>query len=80
MKMVNVHEAKSTLSRLIEEVTSTGETVIIARAGRPVAQLVPVTAAPAKRKLGTLRGKLLVNDDFDAALPEEILAGFEGRV
>ena len=79
MRMVNVHEAKSTLSRLIEEVTRTGQAVVIARAGRPVAQLVPVTAAPAKRKLGTLRGKLVVNDDFDAALPEEVAAGFEGR-
>jgi prevent-host-death family protein len=79
MKMVNVHEAKSTLSRLIEEVTRTGQAVVIARAGRPVAHLVPVTAAPAKRKLGTLRGKLVVNDDFDAALPEEVAAGFEGQ-
>ena len=79
MKMVNVHEAKSTLSRLIEEVTRTGQAVVIARAGRPVAQLVPVTAAPAKHKLGTLRGKLVVNDDFDAALPEEVAAGFEGQ-
>ena len=79
MRMVNVHEAKSTLSRLIEEVTRTGNAVVIARAGRPVAHLVPVTAAPAKRKLGTLRGQLVVNDDFDAALPEELTAGFEGR-
>ena len=77
--MVNVHEAKSTLSRLIEEVTRTGEAVVIARAGRPVARLVPVTSAPANRKLGTLRGKLVVNDDFGAALPEEVAAGFEGQ-
>ena len=77
--MVNVHEAKSTLSRLIEEVTRTGEAVVIARAGRPVAQLVPVTVAPARRKLGTLRGKLAVNNGFDAALPEDVAAGFEGR-
>jgi prevent-host-death family protein len=79
MKMVNVHEAKSTLSRLIEEVTRTGQAVVIARAGRPVAQLVPVIAAPAKRKLGTSRGKLVVSDDFDAGLPEETVAGFEGQ-
>jgi prevent-host-death family protein len=79
MKMVNVREAKSTLSRLIEEVTRTGKAVVIARAGRPVAQLVPVTAARANRKLGTLRGKLVVNDDFDAALTEEMAAGFEGQ-
>jgi prevent-host-death family protein len=79
MKMVNVHEAKSTLSRLIEEVTRTGKAVVIARAGRPVARLMPVTAAHGERKLGTLRGKLVVDDDFDAALPEKTLAGFEGR-
>jgi len=78
--MVNVREANSTLSRLIEEVTRTGNAVVIAPAGRPVAQLVPVTAAPAKRKLGTLRGQLVVNDDFDAALPEELAAGFEGQL
>ena len=79
MKVVNVHEAKSTLSRLIEEVARTGEPVVIARAGRPVAQLVPITAAPARRRLGTLRGKLVVNDDFEAALPEDMVAGFEGQ-
>ena len=79
MKIVNVHEAKSTLSRLIEEVTRTGQAVVIARSGRPVARLMPVTAAPARRKLGTLRGKLVVVGDFDAALPEEVVAGFEGQ-
>ena len=78
MKTVNVREAKATLSRLIEEVTRTGEAVVITRAGRPVVQLVPFTASSATRALGTLRGKLVVNDDFDAPLPEKIAAGFEG--
>lgn len=78
--MVNVHQAKSTLSRLIEEVITTGAAVIIARAGKPAVQLVPVTDPIAKRKLGTLRGKLVVTDDFDAGLPEEIVARFEGAV
>ena len=79
MKVVNVHEAKSTLSRLIEEVARTGEPVVIARAGRPVVRLVPITAGPTKRELGTLRGKLVVKDDFDAPLPEELVDRFEGQ-
>jgi prevent-host-death family protein len=76
-RTVNIHEAKTHLSRLVEEVGE-GEEIVIAKAGRPVARLVPVTQARARRKLGWLKGKLTVPDDFDAPLPDEVLADFEG--
>jgi prevent-host-death family protein len=80
MRTVNIHAAKTHLSRLIDDV-ATGEEVIIARAGRPVARLVPLQhpAPPARRQLGTLRGKLRIPDDFDDPLPDDILDAFEGR-
>jgi prevent-host-death family protein len=76
-RTVNIHEAKTHLSRLVEEVHE-GEEIVIAKAGRPVARLVPVRPARARRKLGWLKGKLTVPDDFDAPLPDEVLADFEG--
>lgn len=75
MQTVNIHEAKTHLSRFVEQATA-GEEIIIAKAGKPVAKLVPLTAAPAPRKLGIFQGKLNVPDDFDAPLPVEVLAGF----
>jgi len=76
--VVNVHEAKTHLSRLLEEVAAGGE-VLIAKAGRPVARLVPLEPIVRRKKLGLLRGKISVPDDFDAPLPLEVLAEFEGR-
>ena len=73
---VNVHEAKTHLSRLLQRVAA-GEEIVIARNGKPVARLVP--AAPAPRRLfGTDRGLFEVPDDFDAPLPEDLLDDFEG--
>ena len=77
MTTLNIHAAKTQFSRLIEEVEE-GEEVIIAKAGKPVARLVPIDKR-AKRKLGLLTGRLMVPDDFDAPLPDEVLAAFEGR-
>ena len=77
MTTFNIHAAKTQFSRLIEEVEG-GEEVIIAKAGKPVARLVPIDKR-AKRKLGLLAGRLIVPDDFDAPLPDEVLAAFEGR-
>jgi len=73
---VNVHQAKTHLSRLLEHAMA-GEEVIIMRAGRPLVRLMPVEHAPHARKLGTAKGDFIVPDDFDAPLPEEILAAFE---
>jgi len=74
-RTVNVHEAKTHLSRLLEQVEGGGE-VIIARAGRPVARLVPF-ARPGKRALGEDAGSGTIAADFDAALPEDVIADFE---
>lgn len=78
MTVVNVHEAKTQLSRLLEAVEA-GEEVIIARAGKPVARLIALAASPPRRQLGLLAGRFTVPEDFDAPLPDELLALFEGR-
>lgn len=75
MRTVNVHEAKTHLSRLLESVHR-GEEIIIARAGKPVAKLVPIEAAR-PRVFGKDRGKFTVPDDFDAPLGDDTLATFE---
>jgi prevent-host-death family protein len=77
-KQVNVHEAKTHLSRLIEAVEA-GEEVVIAKAGKPVAKLTATRRAGRRRKLGLLDGKFKIPDDFNAPLPDEVLAGFTGR-
>lgn len=75
---VNIHQAKTHLSRLLRRVAN-GEEVTIARAGVPVARLVPVEAAKKKiRPLGMDRGRVWVADDFDAPLPDDLLKEFYG--
>jgi prevent-host-death family protein len=74
-KSVGVHEAKTHLSRLLEDVAA-GEEVIITRRGEEVASLVPVRRSSARR-LGIDRGRFVVPDDFDKALPDELLDSFE---
>jgi prevent-host-death family protein len=75
MRIVNIHEAKTHLSRLVEEV-GTGQEIVIARAGKPVARLVPVSPSK-KRQLGKLKGKIKIDDEtFDAPLPKNILRDF----
>ena len=81
MRTVNIHAAKTHLSRLVDA-AARGEEILIARAGRPVARLVPLagTASPLlRRRLGLLAGQVSVPEDFDAPLPEEVLNSFEGR-
>ncbi len=75
-RTVNVHEAKTHLSRLLEQV-ATGEEIIIAKAGRPVARLVPIDKSVGERALGRDRGVVWIADDFDAPLPEDVLEEFE---
>jgi prevent-host-death family protein len=74
MRSVNVHEAKTQLSRLLEDVEA-GERVIIARAGEPVAVLAPYKAAVRRRRLGQFAGQVTIRDDFDE-LPADIAAAF----
>ena len=75
MTEVSVHEAKTHLSRLLRRV-SAGEEIVIARGGKPVARLVPVSR-PKKRHLGRDRGLYTVPEDFDAPLPAGLLEEFE---
>ncbi len=75
-QQVNIHEAKTHLSRLLARVQE-GEEIIIAKAGRPIARLVPIHARPKRRRPGSAKGKVLIAPDFDAPLPEEVLAEFE---
>lgn len=76
MTTVNIHQAKTHLSRLLEDVAR-GDELIIAKAGKPVARLVSVKGAP-KRSPGYLKGKIRIAADFDAPLDEAVLAAFEG--
>ncbi len=76
MTQVNVYEAKTRLSALLRRVAA-GEEVVIARAGKPVARLVPVAPPPGPRTPDTARESIRIGDDFDAPLPEQILLGFE---
>ena len=77
---VNIYEAKTRLSELVEQAHA-GETVIIAKAGTPMAKLVPLDAGP-KRKIvyGLLKGQIEIAEDFDAPMSEEELALWEGPI
>jgi prevent-host-death family protein len=80
VKKVNVHEAKTHLSRLLDDVAA-GEEVVICKAGKPVAALVTFEKAERlkKRVPGSLKGQIWMAPDFDDPLPEEILAAFRGE-
>lgn len=69
MSTVNIHQAKTHLSRLVEEAVQGGE-VIIARANKPLVKLVPVGEARPPRRLGTAAGKVWMSEDFDEPLPD----------
>ena len=73
---VNIHEAKTHLSKLIERVLQ-GEKITIAKGGRPVARLVPLGSPKGRRSPGSAQGQVTLDATFDAPLPEEILRRFE---
>jgi prevent-host-death family protein len=75
MTEVNVHEAKTHLSRLLARVEA-GEEVLISRAGQPVARLIPARKPRGRRRAGRFVGKGRIADDFNAPLPSEVLAEF----
>jgi prevent-host-death family protein len=77
VRQVNLHEAKTHLSRLVDDVAA-GEEIVIAKAGKPVAKLVPIASNLEPRHLGSMPGKIWMADDFDAPLPPEVLADFLG--
>ena len=71
MRTVNIHEAKTNLSRLVDAAAK-GESFIIAKAGKPLVKVVPVDAPTAKKRLGFLEGQFKVPDDFDTMFQDEI--------
>jgi len=78
-RTVNIHEAKTHFSKLVDEVEAGGE-VIIARAGKPAVRLVPLEVKKPKIKFGVLKGRnFRMSDDFNDPLPDDLLALFEGR-
>lgn len=77
MKQINIHQAKTELSKLVERAEA-GEEIVIARAGKPAAKLVPLHKRARARRLGLLDGKFKIPDDFNAPLPASILRTFEG--
>jgi prevent-host-death family protein len=76
--IVNLYQAKTSLSQLVEQAAS-GEEIIIAKAGKPKARLVPLSDRAAPRQPGGWEGKVWVADDFDEPLSADILAGFKGK-
>ena len=80
METVNIHEAKTHFSRLIDKV-SKGESFIIAKAGKPIGKLVPLDepGAPKKRRIGFMKGMFKTPDDFDTMMADEIEEMFYGN-
>jgi len=74
----NLYEAKSSLSRLVDRAAA-GEEIIIAKAGKPMAKLTAVSRRVRRRKPGGWKGRVVIARNFDAPLPDEIRAAFEGR-
>ena len=77
MPAVNIHEAKTHLSRLVDRAAA-GEVIVIAKSGKPVAKLIAFSGDTNPRVPGSMRGQIHVPDDFDAPLPPEILDRFSG--
>ena len=78
MEQVNIYEAKTHFSKYVEQAES-GQDVIIARGGKQVARLTSIEQKKSPVRFGVLKGRVQVSADFDETLPDEVLAGFEGR-
>ena len=76
MTMLNTHETKTHFSQIISRVLE-GEEIIVAKSGKPLVKIIPYEETPYKRKGGILKGTLIIEDNFDAPLPEDILKAFE---
>ena len=77
MRKLNIYDVKSQFSQVISQV-SQGETLVIAKAGKPVAKLSPYNSPKSSFRFGTMKGKIKIADDFDAPLSNDILKQFEG--
>lgn len=78
MSIINIHDAKTHFSKLVDAAMH-GEEIIIAKAGKPAAKLIPFTPVKSGYKLGVLKGRIKIASDFDAPLPDDILSDFEGH-
>ena len=78
MQTINIHQAKTHLSKLLEEV-SKGLEVVIAKSGKPVARLTSISPAKPLRKPGLLKGKIRIAENFDAPLSDDLLDTFEAK-
>ncbi len=78
METVNIYDAKTRLSQLVDKAAS-GEDVVVSRNGKPLVRITRLESAKPRVKFGLLKGKLTIPADFDAPLPDDVLAGFEGR-
>jgi len=78
VESVNIYDAKTRLSQLIEKAAG-GEDVVLSRNGKPVARITQLGAGSRGVKFGVLKGRIRIAQDFDAPLPEDIIEAFEGR-
>lgn len=78
MATVNLYDAKTNLSQLVDRAAA-GEEIVIAKAGRPMARLVPLSRPRQPRRLGLLEGQVRIGEDFDDPLPDDIRAAFQGE-
>jgi prevent-host-death family protein len=78
MSPINIYEAKTQLSKLVDQAAA-GKDIVIARGGKPVARLTRLETPARKIRFGVLKGKVKVAKDFDAPLPADLRAEFEGR-
>ena len=78
MEAVNIYDAKTRLSQLVDKAAA-GEDVLVSRNGKPLVRITQLEGPRRRIKFGVLKGKVSVSPDFDAPLPNEALAGFEGR-
>ncbi|MCE5315799.1 MAG: type II toxin-antitoxin system Phd/YefM family antitoxin [Parachlamydia sp.] len=76
--IVNMHEAKTHFSQLVNAAAE-GREILIAKAGKPVAKLVPIQEKKTRVRFGILKGKIHLSEDFDAPLSDDILDLFEGK-
>jgi prevent-host-death family protein len=78
MESVNIYDAKTRLSQLVDKAAS-GEDVIVSRNGKPLVRITRLADSRRQIRFGVLKQKIVISPDFDAPLPDEALAGFEGR-
>lgn len=78
MNPINIHEAKARLSQLIDQVAA-GEDVVVSRNGKPPVRITRLAAPERQVRFGILKGKVKIAANFDRPLPDDAIAGFEGR-